>query len=319
MRKDRTVTILTAGFLVLALSTFFVPRWLSFLIMVSIARSLVVLGIVVLMRAGLVSFGQGFFYCIGGYAAGIASSRFGINDAFTVILISIAASVVIGAIVGLLLCNYRDIFFAMLTLALSMILYSLIVKNPALGGSDGFNVPPPSIFGITPDMVNPGISLPILTCVMALVLFLLTHRYFISGMGYAGMAIKMNEIRVEYLSISPKVLIYIKYIIAGVLASVGGTLIAYASGHVDPELAYWTTSGEFVFIALLGGTSHVAAPLIGSLLFEIIRTYALDIAPYIWQMLLGITLLLIIIFIPEGLWSVVEKKLKKREANGRTA
>lgn len=310
--KDRTVPLLTLGFILLLAGNFFMPRWLSFLVMVSLAQSLVVIGVVVLMRSGLVSFGQGFFYCIGGYAAGIASNHFGISDFSLVLVISIVVSILAGGIIGLLLCNYREIFFAMLTLAVSMILYSVIVKNPALGGSDGFNVSPPHIFGVSPDRADPGLSLPALTCIVVYFVAVFVHRYLRSGFGYAGAAIRLNEIRVEYLGASPKVIIYTTYILAGVLASIGGTLIAYATGHVDPQLAYWTTSGEFVFVALLGGVSHVAAPVIASVLFQILRTYALDLAPYVWQMLLGIVLLMIILFLPEGLWSIIARLTTKR-------
>ncbi len=313
--KDRTIPLLTLGFSLLLAANFVMPRWLSFLVMVSLARSLVVIGIVVLMRSGLVSFGQGFFYCLGGYTAGIAGNYFGITDISLTLLISIAISVLAGGLIGLLLCNYREIFFAMLTLAVSMILYSVIVKNPTLGGSDGFNVPPPHIFGISPAMADPGLSLPAVTCIVVYLVSVLIHRYFKSGLGYAGVAVRLNEIRVEYLGASPKVIVYSKYILAGVLASIGGTLIAYATGHVDPELAYWTTSGEFVFVGLLGGVSHVAAPVIASVLFQVLRSYALDLAPYVWQMLLGFVLLMIILFLPEGLWSVIARLNPKRRGD----
>ncbi|RMG59477.1 MAG: branched-chain amino acid ABC transporter permease [Deltaproteobacteria bacterium] len=311
-RKDRTYPILVGLFLLFSGAVFFTPRWFSFLLTVAVARSLVVLGVVLLMRAGLVSFGQGFFYCIGGYVAGFSSNAFGVTDAGAVVILAALGAVVAGAIVGLLLCNYRDIFFAMLTLALSMILYSVIVKNPALGGSDGFNVPPPTILGISPEAVDPRVSLPLFTFAVAFLLYALAHRYFLSGFGYAGLALRMNEIRLEYLSLSARALVFLKYILAGVLASVGGALIAYISGHVDPELAYWTTSGEFVFIALLGGTGHVLAPLAGGVVFEVIRSYAFDLAPSLWQMVLGVILLLMIIFMPEGLWSLTERFLERK-------
>ena len=98
------------------------------------------------------------------------------------------------------------------------------------------------------------------------------------------------------------------------LAALGGALTAMTAGHVDPEMAFWTTSGEFVFIALLGGTAHVAAPLAGAFLFELIRTFAFDLAPYCWQMILGAVLLLIIFFLPKGLWSL----LPARKEGART-
>jgi ABC-type branched-subunit amino acid transport system permease subunit len=134
------------------------------------------------------------------------------------------------------------------------------------------------------------------------------QRYLRSGMGFAGASIRENEIRVEYLGISARRLVYVKYVLAAILASLGGGLTAIGSGHVDPQMAYWTTSGEFVFIALMGGTGHVGAAFVGSILFELIRTYAFELSPYTWQMALGVALLAIILFLPKGLWSLAGKR-----------
>jgi ABC-type branched-subunit amino acid transport system permease subunit len=97
----------------------------------------------------------------------------------------------------------------------------------------------------------------------------------------------------------------VKYVLAVGLAALGGTLTAFATGHMGPDMAYWTTSGEFVFIALMGGTAYVAAPYLGSLIFELVKSYAFQVSPYTWQLILGAVLLTIILFLPRGLWSLV--------------
>ena len=98
--------------------------------------------------------------------------------------------------------------------------------------------------------------------------------------------------------------IHLNYVISAALAGIGGALMAGAIGHVDPETtANWTTSGEFVFIAILGGTGSVFAPFFGAGIFEAVRTFALEHFPNTWQMTLGITMLLVMIFLPGGLWS----------------
>ncbi len=89
--------------------------------------------------------------------------------------------------------------------------------------------------------------------------------------------------------------------------TLGGALTAMATGHIDPDMAVWTTSGEFVFIAILGGTGHVAAPFIAAIVFSVIRTFAIQEAPNTWQMALGIVLLALILFLPKGLWSLVHR------------
>jgi branched-chain amino acid transport system permease protein len=99
----------------------------------------------------------------------------------------------------------------------------------------------------------------------------------------------------------------VKYVIAGALAGVGGALAATAVGHIDPEMAYWTTSGEFIFITILAGSGNVIAPFVGALIYGAIRTMAYDLSPNTWQMSLGIALLVLIVFLPEGLWSLAAK------------
>ena len=119
------------------------------------------------------------------------------------------------------------------------------------------------------------------------------------------MPVRENEIRGEYLGYSAEKVIHIKYVFSGLVAGFGGGIMALAVGHVDPDsMANWTVSGEFVFITILSGTGRVAATYIGALVFELIRTYAFEYAPQIWQFILGGSLLVIIMFLPDGIWSL---------------
>jgi ABC-type branched-subunit amino acid transport system permease subunit len=308
---SRNLWLAMGGLLILAAV---LPNWLSFLTTVALAKGLVVLGLVLLMRTGLVSFGQGLYYCIGGYVVGIAGNQWGTTDVALLLAMAVFAALLVSAILGLLLCRYREIFFAMLTMAFSMILYGVLVKSESLGSTDGFNVAPASLLGWQPAVESLGTYIYLLTVIIAFVLLQLLNRYIRSPLGFAGVAIRENEIRVEYLGVSPKKVIFYKYMIAAVLAAIGGALTALVAGHVDPEMAFWTTSGEFVFIALLGGTAHVVAPLVGAFIFEMIRTFAFDLAPYSWQMILGGALLLIILFLPKGLWSLLPTRKERGQA-----
>jgi branched-chain amino acid transport system permease protein len=121
---------------------------------------------------------------------------------------------------------------------------------------------------------------------------------------------------VEYLGVSARAVIHTKYVLAAALAGAGGALSALAVGHVDPEMAYWATSGEFVFVTILSGSGNVAAPFIGSTLFQLVRSYAFEYSPYTWQMVLGTTLLLLIVFLPGGLWSLVQQKKSPAATEG---
>src|SRR5919202_6248301 len=140
MTRGRTLTVVVASFLVLAIAGPWLPQWAMFIITVAFARGLVALGLLLLLRAGLVSFGQALFYCLGAYAAGALGRFLGVADIFVQMA---AGALVAGSaafILGFLLAKYRGIFFGLLSLALSMILYGLLVKNEALGSTDGFNI-----------------------------------------------------------------------------------------------------------------------------------------------------------------------------------
>jgi ABC-type branched-subunit amino acid transport system permease subunit len=297
----RSVLILTLALAALLGAGPLMPSWLVFLLTVAFAKGLVVLGLLVMMRAGLVSFGQGLYYGLGAYTAGLATNFLGVTDAIALVVLGGLVSAVAGYVLGFIMARYRDIFFAMLSLALSMILYGILVRSAALGSTDGFNLPPPNFFGFAVDGQTGRLLIYALTIVMATGTAIVLHRFVNSPAGVIGEAILTNEIRVEYLGTSVTSVLHLTYVIGATTAGLGGSLIAIAAGHIDPDLAYWTTSGEFVFVAILSGIGHVAAPLLGMAVFEAIRSFAFQYSPYTWQMVVGISMLAVILLLPSGL------------------
>ena len=311
MKRDPTLSILIAGSIVLLAVGPFLPRWTMFLINVSLCYGIVVLGMMLLMRTGVVSFGHGLYYCLGAYAAGTLDQVYKISDMAVMLVAAVIVTAVASAALGLLLRKYRDIFFAMLSLAFSMILYGLLVKTSSLGSSDGFNITASRIAGITVagTLVDRYVRYA-LTVVFAFLAGVFMHKYLNSHMGRLAGAIRDNELRVEYMGASVRNVIHVNYVISAVLAGIGGALAAIAVGHIDPEMAYWTTSGEFVFVGILSGTGNVLAPFLGAFIFETIRSFAYEYSPNTWQMALGITMLVVIMFLPGGLWSLFTRKRK---------
>jgi len=308
MSRDRTPHTLVLILAALLAVGPFAPQWTLFLMTVALAKGLVVLGLMILLRCGLVSFGQALYYCIGAYAAGMLGRQFGVSGVFTLMLAGMAASAIVGFVLGFLLARYRSIFFGLLSLAISMILYGLLVKTEALGSSDGFNVLPSTLFGLRPADTWVRYTVLAVAAVVACVAALLVHRYLNTPLGRLAPAIKDNEIRVEYMGASARRAIHVKYVIAAALAGLGGALAATTVGHIDPEMAYWTTSGEFIFITILAGTGSVIAPFLGALIFGIIQSVAFDVSPNTWQMVLGSSLLVVIVFLPQGLWSLFRRR-----------
>ena len=282
----------------------FLPRWLQFMLTMAMANGLVSLGIVMLMRGGVVAFGQGLMSAMGAYAAALAFNALGWQDAVILPLLGGAAACLLTAAFGPLLANYRGIFFSMLTLALSMVGYGILVKTDSLGGSDGFNMGRVTVFGQALADEQVSFALYAVTLVFAVLASLLAHLYFSSTRGLVTQAIRDNELRVEYMGGSVRLSMTINFWLAAFLGGMGGALAVMALGHVDPNFSYWTTSGEFVFVAILAGTHSVVAIMLSSVVLEVVRSFSSSYFPNTWQLALGLFLLLVIRFLPQGLGSM---------------
>ncbi len=310
----RSLIAVSSAFAVAAAAAFVLPDWVISLSTIAFANGLVVLGLIVLWRAGLVSFGQALYYCIGAYAVALVGQWTGVTDAFVLVLIGGVSAGIASFVVGFLLARYREIFFAMLSLALSMILYGVLVKTESLGSTDGFSVVVPTFFGYAPHGQSLLKALYWLVLAVCAIAAFLVDTYFRSLAGALAVPLRDNEIRVEFLGVSASRLIHTKLVISGLLGGMGGALAALAVGHVDPNMSYWTTSGEFVFITILAGAGSVGSAFVGSLVFESVRSFAFAMLPQLWQMLLGAVLLLTILFLPQGLGSLVARLDRRRKA-----
>src|SRR2546425_11494368 len=155
-----------------------------------------------------------------------------------------------------------------------MILYGLLVKTEALGSTDGFHVLPSTLFGLRPADAWVRYTVLAVALLVAFIAALLVHRYLGTPLGRLASAIKDNEIRVEYMGASARHAIHVKYVIAAALAGLGGALAATTGGHIDPQMAYWTSSGGVIFIALLAGPGNVGAPFVGAPIYSAIHTLA---------------------------------------------
>lgn len=295
-----------AGALIVA--GWFMPKWLTFLITMAAANGMVSLGIVMLMRAGVVPFGQGMVFAIGGYTAALAYTRLGVTDALLLTLAGGAAATLVAAPFAPLLARYRGIFFAMLTLALSMVVYGLLTKTSAVGGSDGFNMGRPTVLGWRLPDAYAGYVMYVVTLCIATLGALLARRYFDSTRGLLTLAVRDNELRVEYLGGSVRQAVAANYLLAAFVGGCGGALVVMSLGHIDPNFSYWTTSGEFVFVAILAGWQSVLAVFVASTVLEAVRSFSSAYFPNTWQLALGLFLLFVIRFLPRGIGSLWMKR-----------
>jgi branched-chain amino acid transport system permease protein len=287
--------------------------WLKFVLTIAMAKALAVLGILLLLRAGQVSFGHALYIVLAAYTVAFAAQNAFLADLVLLLPMGILMSGSLGLLVGLFVARYRDIFFGMLNLAFSMVFYSLLEKVYTIThGTDGIRVAQPTIAGIALDRVPYEWAIFAVALSLACGAAFLCHLYLMSPAGQALAGIKTRETRLEFAGLSAKRVLLLAYVLSAALAGAGGCIIACATRHVTPLLGYWTASGELVFIAILGGVGSVLGPLFGAVAFELVRVYAAAAFANTWQMILGAVLLGIILFAARGLWGIYEDIFARR-------
>lgn len=201
----------------------------------------------------------------------------------------------------------------MLTLAISMVVYGILVKSEAMGGSDGFNVSRPTLFGAEISSEGANFALYSVAVVLVGALATVARIYSDSVRGMVSLAIRENELRVEYLGASVSGAIAVNFVFAAFLGGVGGALTVLALGHIEPNFSYWTTSGEFVFVAILSGHHSMLAVFLASFVVEVVRSFSNLYFPNTWQLAMGLFLLVVIRFLPRGLGSLwIDRQAARR-------
>ena len=211
---SRPVLFGALAFIIVAAAAPALPFWLVSLTTLAFANALVVLGLIILWRAGLVPFGQALFYAIGAYAVALIDRYGGMHDVFVLIAAAAALSAFAAFLIGFLLARYREIFFAMLSLAISMILYGVLVKTETLGSTDGFHVEAPTYLGYAPQGAMHLLALFWMVLAFSAASALLVFLYFRSVAGALAVPVRDSEIRLEFLGVSVNRLIHLNLVIS---------------------------------------------------------------------------------------------------------
>jgi branched-chain amino acid transport system permease protein len=302
---------------VAALLPFFASPYLLLLMLPFIAYSIALFGFNLLFgTTGLLSFGHALFLGVGAYTAAVMSSKFGILS-FEIILATAAlASALLALLVGALCVRYTKIFFGMLTLAFGMLFHSFLFKFYAVtGGDQGMRVLRPLLLGMewrggkTAFLTGPFYYYALaLLAVLGLLMWRITQSPF----GLHLRAIRENAGKAAYVGVEIFRMRLAAFVISAVYGGIGGTILAVTTGLADPELAYWTHSGNLVFMAVLGGSGTFVGPAIGALVFVILQDFVMAITQY-WRFVMGAVLVGLVIFMPQGLAGTVELLLSRRD------
>lgn len=272
------------------------------------------LGVAIMVRAGQVSFGHALYAAIAAYGVAFLARAYPAVDGLVLILAGVLISSVAGAIIGLFVVRYRGIFFGMLNLALSMVVYSMLGKFYNLtGGTDGLRINRPTMLSVLTERDDYETILLCLSVLLAASLVWAIQRYFKSAAGEALAGIKSNETRLEYLGLSAKFILWQAYVLSAALVGLSGALFGLVQGLVTPDIGSWFRSGEYVFITILGGSGHALGAFLGAAVFEAVKLFAAAYMTGIWQMLLGLTLIVVILIAPDGIVGMLRARMSARE------
>ena len=264
---------------------------------------------------GLLSFGHALFLGVGAYSAAALTSNFGVLS-FEVLLITAAlVSGLISLVIGALCVRYTRIFFGMLTLAFGMLFHSFLFKFYSItGGDQGMRVLRPLLLGMewrggkTAFLTGPFYYYAlVLFALLGLVMLRITQSPF----GLHLRAIRENAGKAAYVGVQIFRMRLAAFVISAIYGGIGGTILAITTGLADPELAYWTHSGNLVFMAVLGGSGTFAGPAIGALVFVVLQDFVMSITQY-WRFVMGSVLVLLVVFMPQGLSGAIEFLANRR-------
>ncbi|HWK86751.1 MAG TPA: branched-chain amino acid ABC transporter permease [Xanthobacteraceae bacterium] len=259
---------------------------------------------------GLLSFGHAMFLGVGAYSTAIVSGTLGIKSFEVALLVAILAAIAIAVPIGALCVRYTGIFFGMLTLAFGMLFHSFLFKFYYLtGGDSGMRVPRMNILGLEFAQYNKigFLSGPFYYYCLALLVIagLIMWRIVHSPFGLHLRALRDNPRKAEYLGVRVWQFRLAAFVISAVFGAIGGAILGFRVGLADPELVYWTHSGQLVFMTVLGGFSNFFGPIVGALAYTLLQDQLQSLTQY-WRFVLGAVLAIIVIGFPGGIVGAFE-------------
>ena len=305
--------------IVLLVAALFVLPWIAgrypiYLVMHILILAVFSLGFNLLFGyTGLLSFGQAGFFAVGAYAC--AKILLVVPN----LLLGIAGGVALAGIAALLLgalsVRHTRIYFSMLTLAFGMVIYSIAWKwRDFTGGDDGLVGIPRAALEI-PGLLSVSVAslerYYYVVVVVALLAIAVMHRLVHSPLGLVLQAIRDSESRAACAGLAVRKYRLVAFTIAGVYAGLAGALLPPLENTVTPPIAHWTTSAEPVLATLLGGIHSFAGPIVGAVLFFVIKDVIVRFTEY-WLIWFGVIVVALVMGFPEGVMSVFARRRRER-------
>ncbi len=267
----------------------------------------------ILGYGGMVSFGHAAYLGIGAYAVGILA-HYGIHNGWLQWGLAIGVSALVALAIGAISVRTSGIYFIMITLAFTQMLYYLGISIAEYGGDDGMRLPVRSQFSGLIDL-NDGAAFYYLVLGILAASLYLVHRLVNSRFGLVLQAARSNEARTRAIGFSPYPYRLAAFVISGALCGLAGALLVNHTAYLTPEFINWTRSGELMFMVILGGIATSAGPLLGAaallLLEDVLQGWSLlprEAVRDHWQLYLGVFLVLVVLFARRGLAGLMPGK-----------
>jgi branched-chain amino acid transport system permease protein len=288
----------------------FISLYQTELLIYGLSFAIAALGFNLLLGyTGLLSFGHSAYFGTGAYVVAFLVRDLSVHSMELAIAGALVAGLLISALFGYVCVRHTRIFFGILTLALSQVLWSLAFKFFwVTGGTDGIRVPRTGItlLGGLLDFKGAGAYqrfvysyyyyVLALFVLAVLIMWVIVHSPF----GKALQAIRDNETRAGFVGIPVRRYRWIAFMISGVFTALAGSLWVPLNGLTTPDILYWPFSGEIVFMTVLGGFRTFIGPIIGAIAFNYLKVYAVASSQY-WQLVLGGVLVLLVLALPNGI------------------
>jgi branched-chain amino acid transport system permease protein len=258
----------------------------------------------ILGYGGMVSFGHAAYLGIGAYAVGILAF-YGVTNGFLQFAVAIVASAVVALAIGSISIRTSGIYFIMITLAFTQMLYYLGISLAEFGGDDGMRLKAKSQFGGLVDLKDPVAFYYLALALMLLSVFIV-YRIVNSRFGMALRAAKSNEARTRAVGLSPYPYRLAAFVISGAMCGLAGALYANHTNYLTPGFMSWVQSGEFMFMVILGGMASTAGPVLGAFALLLVEEVLKGWTEH-WQVILGPLLVLSVIFFKRGLAGIFYK------------
>ena len=260
---------------------------------------------------GVLSFGHAAYFGLGAYGVGMII-RYVTPSTGLGILVGTLVGGIAAAIIGPLIIRLRGVYFAMVTIAFGQVFYFIAFRwNSVTGGDDGligWTRQPLNLGFTTVDILHNSTAFYYLVLVLFAISLGVMAWILGSPFGRTLIAIRENERRARFLGIPVDSHIWISWVISCTFVSLAGTLYALLNNFVDPRALYWTQSGDFVIMAVLGGMRSFWGPLIGAAIYVVLQDY-LSSQTENWQSFIGLFFVLVVLFFPRGVLGFIRRKV----------